>query len=318
MTILRSLTRFPVAAVCAALLIAVQICYPLTADAARDAVTVTVVLLSAATALTHAAATRGPLFAAGYLMIVYGLGLLAEAIGTTTGFPFGCYAYAVDRLGPALGGVPLIIALAWAGGLYPVWIVAGALTARHGSRIALTAVGAVGWDLYLDPQMVADGAWRWCSAAPGLPGLADVPVTNYAGWLAVGLGMAIFLDGWDHAVPRPDDTRTPVFRAATAVPIVVFCWTWLGSALAHAVFLGLPASACYGALGMGVLGVPLLIRLSRDRSTAHHVTAATPGENARGGTRKYPGRAAGRARPTARRPISRPSRGNSDASPGTM
>jgi putative membrane protein len=44
----------------------------------------------------------------------------------------------------------------------------------------------------------------------------------------------------------------------------MFLWTWLGSALAHAVFLGLPYSAGYGSVVLGVLGVPLLVRLVRD------------------------------------------------------
>ncbi|MET7772897.1 carotenoid biosynthesis protein [Nocardia sp. NPDC005366] len=262
-----ALTRHPVPALFAVLLIAVQISYPLTEGPVRDRVTVAVVLLSAATALAHAAATRGTRFTAGFLAIVSGIGFLAEAVGTATGMPFGCYEYAVDRIGPALGAVPLIVPLAWTGGLYPVWIVATMLTRRAAGRIGLTAVGAVGWDLFLDPQMVADGQWTWCAEESGLPGLAQIPVTNYPGWFAVGLVMAALLERWDRAAPASATTiaRTPAFSAATALPAAVFLWTWLGSVLAHAVFLGLPASAGYGALGMGALGLPLLLRLGRSR-----------------------------------------------------
>src|SRR6202011_1268900 len=108
------------------------------------------------------AVTRGPRYAAGLLVTVSGLGLLAEIIGTATGFPFGCYDYADGRLGPALAGAPLVVASAWTGGWYPVWVVDGLLSRRAVWRIGLTAVGAVGWDLSLDPQMVADGQWSWC------------------------------------------------------------------------------------------------------------------------------------------------------------
>ncbi|MFB8280674.1 carotenoid biosynthesis protein [Nocardia colli] len=255
-------------------LVLVQIAYPLTSGDARDRVTVAVVLLSAGTALAHATATRGIRYAAGILVVVSGLGLAAEVVGTATGVPFGCYDYAVDRLGPALSGVPLVVPLAWTGGLYPIWVVAGLLSRRALSRIGLTAVGAVGWDLFLDPQMVADGQWTWCDTDSGLPGLSEIPVTNYLGWFTVALLMGTLLTVLDRAVPAsvgldipPNPSAGPDKVSAVSVPVAVFLWTWLGSALAHAVFLGLPISACYGGVGLAVLGLPLLrhLRFSRPR-----------------------------------------------------
>ncbi|MGW4245394.1 carotenoid biosynthesis protein [Nocardia sp. NPDC004722] len=262
-----------VAAVPAILLVLVQIMYPLAQGAGRDRVTVAVVLLSAGTALVHAAVTRGVRWAVGLLVILSGVGLVAEAIGTATGFPFGCYEYASGRLGPEVFGVPLVVPLAWTGGLYPVWIVAGMLSnaaVEHVSpivgrispgaaRVVLTAVGAVGWDLFLDPQMVADGQWEWRSNVAGLPGLGQIPVTNYVGWFLVALVMAGLLGWWDRAAADGGGARV--------VPVGVFLWTWLGSALAHAVFLGLPVSAGYGFLGLGVLGFPLVRELGARRIT---------------------------------------------------
>ncbi|MFI6778339.1 carotenoid biosynthesis protein [Nocardia sp. NPDC050412] len=288
------------------LLVLVQISYPLASGDARDLVTVLVVLLSAGTAVVHAVATRGIRYASGFVVIVSGLGLVAEIVGTATGFPFGCYEYADGRLGPAVAAVPLVVALAWTGGLYPVWMVAGLLTRRWAGRVVLTAVGAVGWDLFLDPQMVADGQWTWCAAGRGLPGLAEIPYTNYLGWFALALVMALLLTGLDRVVgtgnantftpaaerlpttaqtpaaapdaaeagtlalelgtpdptsPEPE-SRGPVspISADAVVPAAVFMWTWLGSTLAHAVFLDLPYSAWYGCVGLGVLGTPLLVR----------------------------------------------------------
>ena len=265
-----ALTRHRGPAVLAALLVAAQIGYPLTEGAARDRVTVAVVLLAAATALSHAAVTRGRRFAAGALVIVSGVGLLAEAVGTATGVPFGCYEYAVGRIGPELWSVPLIVPLAWVGGLYPVWVVAGMLSRRAVSWIGLTAIGAVGWDLFLDPQMVADGQWSWCVSESGLPGLAHIPMTNYLGWFAVGLVMAALLWWWDRVSASTTATAMTAtartWNDTTALPVAVFLWTWLGSILAHAAFLGLPASAGYGAVGMGLLGIPLLVRLRRTRA----------------------------------------------------
>ncbi|MCM6773347.1 carotenoid biosynthesis protein [Nocardia sp. CDC159] len=246
-------TTLPAAAALA--WVVAQICYPLTVGAARDRVTVAVVLLSVTIALTHALAERGPRYAVGYLLIVAGIGFAAEMIGTASGFPFGCYVYAEGRLGPAVAEVPLVIPLAWAGGLYPVWVVTGLLFRRAYVRIAMTAVGAVGWDLFLDPQMVADRQWSWCSDLPGLPGISEIPYTNFLGWLAVASLMAVLLHLLEHAQPARG--------ASPVVPVAVFLWTWLGSTFAHAVFLGLPASAGYGFVGLGVLGIPSLAWIGR-------------------------------------------------------
>ncbi|WP_436974548.1 carotenoid biosynthesis protein [Nocardia asteroides] len=256
----------------AILLVATQIAYPLSAGATRDRITIAVVGLSAATAVLHAGTTRGWRWALGFLVVVSGLGLSAEIAGTATGYPFGAYGYAVERLGPALAEVPLVVPLAWTGGLYPIWIVATLVVAPSGAgsagsragfavrRACLFVVGAVGWDLFLDPQMVADGQWTWSVTDAGLPGLAQIPYTNYFGWALVATLMALLLTALDRTVPAPHDP-------SVAVPVAVFVWTWLGSTLAHAVFLGLPASAVWGFLGLAPLGIPLLLR-ARKHGTA--------------------------------------------------
>ncbi|MFD3747566.1 carotenoid biosynthesis protein [Nocardia sp. NPDC058633] len=248
-------------AVTALALVLVQIAYPLSAGVARDRITVAVVVLSAATALSHAATTRGVRWAVGFFVVVSGLGLTAEIVGTVTGFPFGSYAYAVDRLGPAFADVPLAVPLAWTGGLYPIWVVAGMLGSDRADppigsnvrRIGLFAVGAVGWDLFLDPQMVTDGQWTWSVTDAGLPGLPEIPYTNYLGWALVAVIMAVLLTLLDRLLAPPHDP-------SVAIPVAVFGWTWLGSTLAHAVFLGLPASAIWGFAGLGLLGIPLFLR----------------------------------------------------------
>ncbi|CAM3026450.1 carotenoid biosynthesis protein [Skermania piniformis] len=243
--------------------VAAQIGYPLSHGGTRDWLTVAVVGFGAAAALSHAAATRGVRFAAAFGATTAGIGLVAEAVGTETGFPFGCYDYAVGRLGPDLAGVPLVIPLAWTAGSYPVFVVATLVWRRRATRIAAIATAMTGWDLYLDPQMVADGQWSWCAAGPTLPGLGPlaIPYSNYLGWLIVTAVMAtVILALADRARPA---TGSP------AVPVGLFCWTWLGSAVAHGLLLGNPNlhwSALYGLVGMGTLGVPLLLAWSRRRS----------------------------------------------------
>lgn len=252
--------------VIAATAVVAQIAYPLTGGSTRDGVTVAVVALLAAAALTHAAIHRGLGWATALLVVSAGGGFASEVIGTATGYPYGCYAYAVDRLGPALADVPLVVPLAWTAGLYPVWCVATRITRTAPGRVAAVTVGMVGWDLYLDPQMVADGQWTWCNGG-GLPGIAHIPLTNYAGWVVVAAAMAVALLAFEARSPRPAPRHD-------AVPIALFLWTWLGSALAHSVFLEAPElrfSSIYGLVVMGVLGIPLLRSL----------VPASPGETDR-------------------------------------
>ncbi|WP_072688654.1 carotenoid biosynthesis protein [Rhodococcus marinonascens] len=261
----------------AAAAVVTQILYPLVQGGARDALTVSVVVLLAAACITHAAATRGARWTAGLVIVTAGLGLSSEVLGTATGYPYGCYAYTADRLGPALAGVPLVVPLAWTAGFYLAWCVASVLARGpllRPIRILLATIGVVGWDLYLDPQMVADGQWTWCVADAGLPGLEHIPLTNYAGWLLVTVVMAVAVDRIDLLIDHGVNRRIELQVDAAAprsdgVPIGLFLWTWLGSALAHSVFLGAPElrySAMYGWIVMGILGVPLLISLMRQRA----------------------------------------------------
>ena len=233
-----------------------QVAYPLTPRGGpRDALTVATVLLFAAASLTHAYSTRGPRAALGLLVVAGGGGLLAESVGVATGVPFGTYDYA-GTLGPKLLSVPLVIPLAWVMMAWPALLVAARLcrptegrwTSSRAARVAVAAVALASWDLFLDPQMVDAGHWRWASPSPGLPGVGTVPLTNYAGWAAVALLLMLVLD---RVVPlRPSTSDT--------VPYALYLWTYFSSVLALAAFFGLPAAALWGALGMGTVALPLL------------------------------------------------------------
>lgn len=238
--------------------VAAQVCYPLTGGAQRALVTVAVVVLLASACVTHAGATRGPRWASGLVLITVGGGLLAEYIGTASGIPFGSYVYTTGgALGWELGSVPLVIGPAWTFGTYLAWCAAQAVLAepRRGAATVLVAAwGLASWDLYLDPQMVADGRWNWTGGGPGLPGVPGVPLSNYAGWLLVALVLCAGIHRMDHALGQPP----PEYDG---LPRMLFCWTWLGSALAHATFLNLAASAGYGLAAMGLIGIPVLATL---------------------------------------------------------
>jgi putative membrane protein len=229
----------------AALTVLCQISYPLTSGATRDRLTVVTVLLWCAASLSHAAVTRGPRFAGAVLAISAGVGFLAEAIGVATGVPFGHYGYAAT-LGPRLAGVPVIIPLAWTMMAYPALVVGR----RIGSPAMGGALALASWDLFLDPQMVAAGHWRFTGSNPRLNA---IPVSNIVGWAVVALLVMALLarlpqhrDGWY-------DDR---------LPLGLYLWTYASSVLAAAVFFHHPGVALVGGIGMGI-PVALLIRALR-------------------------------------------------------
>ncbi|GAA2667542.1 carotenoid biosynthesis protein [Actinoplanes palleronii] len=238
-------------------LVLAQICYPLTGGDTRARLTVLTVLLGVTFSVTHALLTRG-MRAAGALVLTATLGGFAvEAIGVATGFPFGTYAYS-GRLGPRLLDVPLIIPLAWTWMAWPAWLAALRVARRRVSRILVAAAGLAAWDLFLDPQMVAEDYWRWLDPIPALPGVPGIPIGNYLGWAGFAVLLMTALaaaTARSVALPMPADTPA----------LALWLWTYASSVLAHAVFLGLPASATWGAVLMGAAVLPLLPRLRAAR-----------------------------------------------------
>jgi uncharacterized membrane protein len=236
-------------------LVLAQIAYPLTEGGVRAGLTVVTVLLGYLLSVSHALLTRGPRAAMALVGTATLGGFAVEAVGVATGFPFGTYDYG-GRLGPKLLGVPLIIPLAWTWMAWPAWLAAVRLTRSRPARIALAAWGLAAWDLFLDPQMVAEGYWTWLDPTPALPGVPGVPIGNYVGWLGFALVLMAALSatgGRTVAVPATGDRPL----------LALWFWTYASSVLASAVFLGLPASAAWGGVVMGAVVLPLAVRLRR-------------------------------------------------------
>ena len=256
----------PLALAAVGVSIAAQIAYPLAGPGVRDTVTVVVlasaVVAMAADALVALGVRRGLVVVVGVPVLAYA----AEWSGTHTGFPFGTYAYADDRLYPHIAGVPVWISAAWLIGVWAVWRVAGIVVGdRALPRVALATIGLVGWDLYLDPQMVADGLWAWRSTDAGLPGMEQIPLTNFAGWALVGVVAMTLIEicrrGGVPMDPEPG-------RRVPLVALVWVVWTWIGSAFAQAFLLhdgDLRSGLGYGIVVMGVLAVPALVVAARPR-----------------------------------------------------
>jgi uncharacterized membrane protein len=237
----RRTSRVPEALAVAVVLL--QVAYPLTGGSARHVLTVVTVCAFAAASASHALVHRGPRWTAAFLGLTCGVGFLAEAVGTATGVPFGGYSYA-GSLGPRLLGVPLVIPLAWAMVGYPALLVGQRLARRPVGAALLGGLALASWDLFLDPMMVGDGHWAFAHPTPALPGAPGTPLTNYLGWLLVAVVMLALLQ----ALPR----RTADDRQ----PAALFLWTWAGSVLANAVFLGRPLVALTGGVVMGLVAVP--------------------------------------------------------------
>jgi carotene biosynthesis associated membrane protein len=239
-----------VPALLAAATVLLQIAYPLVSGQRRDHVTVVTVVVFFLTSATHALVHRGRRWTGLFILVTVGTGLLAESVGTATGFPFGAYTYA-DSLGPTLLGVPMVIPLAWSMMAYPSLLVGQRLCRSPWAAAAVGGFALASWDLFLDPQMVAAGHWRWESPRFALPGAPDIPGSNYLGWLVVAVLMAAVLQ----LLPRRarDDRQ----------PAVLFLWTYASSVLANAAFFGRPMTALVGGVGMGLVAVPYAMALRR-------------------------------------------------------
>jgi uncharacterized membrane protein len=235
--------------VLASVTVLLQVAYPLVSGQSRSTLTVVTVVVFFLASTSHALVHRGAGWTAAYLLVAAGTGLLAEAVGTATGFPFGSYEYA-GSLGWQVLSVPVVIPLAWAMMGYPCLLVGQRLAATRTGAAVVGAWALTAWDLFLDPQMVAAGHWSWSRVGLALPSAPEIPLSNSLGWLLVALLML----GALQLLPRRD--------ADDRVPAALFLWTYASSVLAHAVFFGRPGVALVGAVGMGVVAVPYLRSLS--------------------------------------------------------
>jgi uncharacterized membrane protein len=232
----------------------VQIGYPLTPEALRSPVTVASVLVFCAAAVADAVRVNGPRGGVVLLVVAGCGGLAVEAVGLRTGVPFGSYAY-TGNLGAALLGVPLVVPLAWVMMAWPALVVGRTLAARVGGPRA-AVVAAVGgwalaaWDVFLDPQMVDAGHWRWANPEPALPLVPGIPLSNYAGWLVVAVTMIATADRL-----LPDDRAARPSGPAAAL----YLWAYASSVVAHTVFFGRPGAALVGGVLMGLVAVPFAV-----------------------------------------------------------
>ena len=234
----------------AATVVAAQIPYPLVHGEARNALTVVTVIVFALTSVVAASVSGRRWHGIALLLVVGAGGFVAEVVGVHTGYPFGRYRY-LDGLGTTAAGVPVVVPLAWVMMAQPAVAVARRVASATATRIAVGAVALASWDVFLDPQMVDAHHWRWLHPALHLPGVEDIPLSNFGGWLLVSLVLVMVVQTWARSASHD--------RPATAL----WLWTWLSSTLANLAFFNRPAVAAWGFAAMGIVGVPLLLKAAR-------------------------------------------------------
>lgn len=201
---------------------ACQIVIPLREVGERTGLTVAVVGGLAAATFAFAAASWGWRAAAATAAAVVGLALGVEWVGVTTGWPFGRYEY-TGVLRPEVAGVPAVVPLAWFAVGVPAWEVAARLAKTFTRRVALGAVALAAWDLFLDPQMVTEGFWRW----PGGGAYRGIPLSNFAGWLLASAAVVAVVD---RLAPRRARRSLPLFG--------VYAWMVVMEAVGFVFFFG--------------------------------------------------------------------------------
>lgn len=234
----------PLAAVLLAAMVAAQVASGLRPGS--PALVGVVVVLLAGTAVVAAAAATTVRTAAAAFGAAAAVGYAAEWVGLRTGLPFGDYRY-TDVLAPQIAGVPVIVAVAWAG----MGLAAYAVAPGTGPvRICMGALALTAWDLFLDPQMLRLGAWAWADGGP----YRDIPLTNFAGWLLVSALVMVVIHALagDGAAGGPGLVR--LYAVMTVMETVGFAAVFEPRDL---------VVATVGGVAMGVFAIPALIRSRR-------------------------------------------------------
>ena len=156
------------------LTILLQMSYPLTDGDLLRWITIATVLVGATSMVLHAYLSYGFKYASRYLVIVALFGYFIELLGVHTGWPFGVYEYS-STLGISIAEVPLVVPFAWVMMVHPALVAARRVTPKwtfiYGGALL------AGWDLFLDPQMVAAGRWTWEVTGSHIPFVPDVPLS---------------------------------------------------------------------------------------------------------------------------------------------
>lgn len=180
------------------------------------------------------------------LFLVWGsfVGMMAELIGTGSGYPFGEYAYTAFLNPKIMGAVPIFIPLSW----YAVSTVSLDFAARldlsRAQRILVAALFMVLWDIALDPAMgMGFPVWEW--KVEGF--FYGMPALNWVGWYGTSL---VLIWGYEFLAGGPPRTASPwppgVWVVNGALSVGISALAGFGAAvLTGAVALAIPLLALW-------------------------------------------------------------------------
>jgi putative membrane protein len=234
--------------------------------------------------LVLAAAERGVLRAAAWLVSATAIGWLVEFSSTRCGFPFGMYLYHQGAYpGEAwICGVPLFASLSFAALSYFGFSSARALLVAPDLRPAtslLAAASLVWLDMVMDPVTLLGRYWRLGDLYHYDPPGAHfgVPITNYAGWFVTIVVIVVANQGIDRLLAKPARTFPLPYRSYWALACLLGVHGYI-LATTIALVLGgrVPAEARIGAiLASGttlsaayVVFAVQMLRRTRARATA--------------------------------------------------
>ncbi|TFF91995.1 carotenoid biosynthesis protein, partial [Candidatus Thorarchaeota archaeon] len=115
--------------------------------------------------------------------------IIIEAIGISTGLPYGPFYY-TDQMGfKILGLVPWSVAFAFAPLTLGSVTLANRFTSDARLAIPLSALLLVAVDLVLDPAAVVLSIWVWVNPGP----YYGIPISNYTGWFITALVASVIM-----------------------------------------------------------------------------------------------------------------------------
>lgn len=146
--------------------------------------------------------------------------IVIEAIGITTGLPYGGFHYSDEMGFKILGLVPWSVSFAFA----PLIIGSVAIINRkiEDARLALpaSALLLVIFDLILDPAAVVLNIWVWDVPGP----YYGIPTSNYTGWFLTGL----VASGLLHAMLMETPMKTVKLPTDLAISLLLIISFWTG------------------------------------------------------------------------------------------
>lgn len=232
------------------LTILLQMSYPLTDGDLLRWITIATVLVGATSMVLHAYLSYGFKYASRYLIIVALFGYFIELLGVHTGWPFGIYEYS-STLGISIAEVPLVVPFAWVMMVHPALVAARRVTPKwtflYGGALL------AGWDLFLDPQMVAAGRWTWEVTGSHIPFVPDVPLSNFFGWLLAGFAITALLN---LVLPFERRKESASLRAVT----LLLAWVLFSGFIGNLFFFDRPGLAFLGAAFFGAFATPFIYK----------------------------------------------------------